>query len=244
MPANYDLSDLQPLQPPQSLFTRVGDHAPLLWQASAGDDHVLYLADDKGLWLRVPDNILSMEFEAITGFRLNELALKVVGGIGVYALKDGTPLLPFPFTAAQLLELDKRTGGVFSERIYCGDETDGLIEEIAQHSPGAAELARAMVYGELPPEQAANPTPVVAVGASGVIHSTKARRDTLTPIIELAQEQCRNPQDTAEVWAALLVLAEKKSPPLIGATEDGLQYLNKGSADIFKKKSLGQRLAR
>ena len=48
MPANYDLSDLQPLQPPQSLFTRVGDHAPLLWQASAGDDHVLYLADDKG----------------------------------------------------------------------------------------------------------------------------------------------------------------------------------------------------
>ncbi len=82
------------------------------------------------------------------------------------------------------------------------------------------------------------------VASSVVIHSTKARRNTLTPIIELAQTQCRNPQDTAEVWAALQVLAEKKQPPLIGATEEGLQFLNKGIVDIFKRKSLGQRLAR
>lgn len=95
-----------------------------------------------------------------------------------------------------------------------------------------------------PEQNTATPAPVVAATASGVIHSTKARRDTLTPVIELAQNQCRNPQDTAEVWAVLLMLAEKKHPPLIGATEDGLQYLNKGSADIFTKKSLGQRLAR
>lgn len=75
-------------------------------------------------------------------------------------------------------------------------------------------------------------------------NSTKARRDTLTPVIELAQSQCRNPIDTAEVWAVLLVLAEKKHPPLIGATEEGLQYYKGGEAAIFKRKSLGKRLTR
>lgn len=96
---------------------------------------------------------------------------------------------------------------------------------------------------ELPtPEPKA--APVVTEVTSVVTHSTKARRDTLTPVIELAQRQCRNPKDTAEVWAALLVLAEKKSAPLIGATEEGLQYLNNGSADIFKRDSLRKRLSR
>lgn len=105
--------------------------------------------------------------------------------------------------------------------------------------PDAGQLAAFQ-----PQETRPSSAPVGAVCAPRIIHSTKTRRDTLTPVIELAQKQCQNPQDTAEVWAVLLVLAEKKSSPLIGTTEDGLQYLNKGTADIFKKKSLGQRLAR
>jgi hypothetical protein len=60
----------------------------------------------------------------------------------------------------------------------------------------------------------------------------------------LAQKQCRNPQVTAEVWAALQVLAEKREAPLLGATEDGLQYLKGGEAAIFRRKALGQRLGR
>ena len=154
MPANYDLSDLQPLLP----FTSTDDGAPFPWQASAGGDHVLYLADDKGLWLRVPDERDdAMDFEAVTGFRHGELERKKAGGIYIYALKGGAPLLLFPFTAAQLVELDRRTAGVFSEGIYCGDETDELIAELP---PKSAELARAVVYGELPPEQDATPAPV------------------------------------------------------------------------------------
>lgn len=86
--------------------------------------------------------------------------------------------------------------------------------------------------------------PVVAVGASVIVHSTRVRRDTLTPVIERAQSQCQNPRDTAEVWAELQGLANRKTAPLIGATEDGLQYLKNGEAEIFKRKSLGQRLAR
>ncbi|MBW7832972.1 MAG: hypothetical protein H3C29_07130 [Simplicispira suum] len=92
--------------------------------------------------------------------------------------------------------------------------------------------------------QDAPPAPVVAESASVVIHSTKARRDALTPVIELAQKECRNPQDTAEVWAVLLVLAEKKHAPLRGATEDGLQYLKGGVAAIFNRDALRKRLYR
>lgn len=84
----------------------------------------------------------------------------------------------------------------------------------------------------------------VADSASVVIHSTKARRDALTPVIEFAQKKCCNPRDTAEVWAALLALAEKQHAPLIGATEDGLQYLKKGAAAIFKRDALRKRLNR
>ena len=102
---------------------------------------------------------------------------------------------------------------------------------------------------DAPATDTATPAPVVAASDGPapprtVTNSTKARRDTLTPVIEQAQKKCTDPSDTAAVWAALLVLAEKKNPPLIGATEDGLQYLKGGSAEIFKRKSLGQRLAR
>ena len=89
-----------------------------------------------------------------------------------------------------------------------------------------------------------SPAPEVADGASSVIHSTKVRRDALTPVIELAQKNCRNPQDTAEVWAALLVLAETKHAPLRGATEDGLQYLKGGAAAFFNRDALRKRLDR
>jgi hypothetical protein len=80
--------------------------------------------------------------------------------------------------------------------------------------------------------------------ATVIHHSTKIRRNTLTPVIELAQANCRNPQDTAEVWAALLVLAEGKHAPLLGATENGLQYLKGGTAANLTRDALGKRLNR
>jgi hypothetical protein len=119
------------------------------------------------------------------------------------------------------------------------------------------ELTLLNVASKLPindePGQHASPEPgpVVQVPTgktektSTVTHTTKtSRRDTLTPVIELAQHECRNRRDTAEVWARLVVLAESKSPPLIGATEDGLQYLKNGTASIFKRDDLRKRLAR
>lgn len=78
-----------------------------------------------------------------------------------------------------------------------------------------------------------------------VIHSTKAlRRDALAPVIEQAQGECADPFDVAAVWARLQVMAEHKVPPLIGSTEDGLQYLDQGEAATLNRKALWKRLAR
>jgi len=76
------------------------------------------------------------------------------------------------------------------------------------------------------------------------VHTTKVRRDSLMPAIEKAQTHCRDPLDTAEVWAQLLVLAEKRFPPLIGATEEGLQYFKDGEAKFFARDALRKRLGR
>lgn len=61
--------------------------------------------------------------------------------------------------------------------------------------------------------------------ASTLIHTTKRkRRDVLSPVLELAQAQCRDPKDAAEVWVNLCSLARAKQPPLLGVTEEGVQY--------------------
>ena len=99
--------------------------------------------------------------------------------------------------------------------------------------------------------KAETPTPAPAVAASDgpapmsrIFHSTKARRDTLTPVIEQAQKQCEDPNDTAAVWAVLQVLADKKAAPLIGATEDGLQYMKSGTVAYLNRDALRKRLGR
>ena len=76
-------------------------------------------------------------------------------------------------------------------------------------------------------------------------HSTKdTRRQTLDPEIEHAQSLCKDPSDTAEVWGALQKMAEEKHGQLLGATEDGLQYLKNGEAVIFTRDALQKRLKR
>lgn len=125
----------------------------------------------------------------------------------------------------------------------------------------AAWAASTMKWADLPPELVAmgdkptpvhqivtlaveTPEPAKSMITSVVIHSTSARRNMLKPIIEKAQTTCNNPKDAAEVWAALLAMAEAKTAPLLGATEDGIQYLKNGSAAILNRDALRKRLAR
>lgn len=85
----------------------------------------------------------------------------------------------------------------------------------------------------------------VAALPANVVHSTKPiRRNVLTSVIELAQSQCKNPQYASEVWAKLLVLAEKKEPPFIGTAEEGLKYYKGASVAFLSRDALGKRLRR
>ena len=89
----------------------------------------------------------------------------------------------------------------------------------------------------------ASPVEGAPSGRAGTrIHSTKSRRDAITPAIEAAQEKCRDPQDTAEVWGHLQALAHDKHPPFLGVTEDGLQFIDRDG--YFNKDHLRKRLAR
>ena len=77
-----------------------------------------------------------------------------------------------------------------------------------------------------------------------ITHSTKMRRDLLTPVIELAQTKCRNQFDTAEVWAALLLLANDEQEPLKGMRGKNIMYTTGDEKKDFTRKALGARLAR
>lgn len=147
MPTNYRLADLRQILPftPADRGDLFSDEA----DAGGGGGNLFYLAEENGLWLYVRiDGHDHEDFMELTGLDRNSLHRKHVGGFLVYGQKDSTPLLPFPFTAAQLVELDQRTGGVFSQQLH-GD-TDEIIAELAQHNTKAAELARALAYNEMP----------------------------------------------------------------------------------------------
>jgi hypothetical protein len=133
------------------------------------------------------------------------------------------------------VDLNDANGAVLKKNYYKGFVGYGDVMPV----PPVADTA-------LPWPQAA---PVLVESASSepagvTIHSTKTRRNTLTPVIEAAQKDCSNSEDTAEVWAVLQTMAEKKVPPLLGATEDGLQYLRAGVAATFSREALRKRLAR
>lgn len=84
-----------------------------------------------------------------------------------------------------------------------------------------------------------------SIQTSRNIHLIPRRRDLLKPVIELAQSQCRDQWDVAEVWAKLRVLASAKHSPLIGIDEVGIQYIDeKDEHCCLKLKSLRMRLNR
>ena len=127
---------------------------------------------------------------------------------------------------------------------YCGWTLPAEFPRAEAPPPLAPTVVKAEAPATLDPGLATQNVTLVAAVSASVIHLTKTRRDVLTPVIELAQKQCRNHQDDAEVWGQLQALANNKHPPLIGATEDGVQYLKKGLADFFTRDALRKRLNR
>ncbi|OIN90407.1 MAG: hypothetical protein AUJ20_14745 [Comamonadaceae bacterium CG1_02_60_18] len=128
--------------------------APLLATLDAyGGELVKYAVTQDGFWLFSQSQPFDAnESEGLTGFHPADLAPKQIDGVEgyFYGLQNGTPLLPLPFTAAQLIEFDKRTARLVAGNIERGSETDGWITDLAKENPDAAELARAIHAGKWP----------------------------------------------------------------------------------------------
>lgn len=71
-----------------------------------------------------------------------------------------------------------------------------------------------------------------------IVSTRQKRRHTLTLIIESAQSKCSNPEDVAAVWVQLCVMAEQREGLLLGATEEGIQWLKNGDVSILSRRSL------
>jgi len=110
---------------------------------------VTYIVVGEGIWLLAEplDACQEDEFEAMTGFHQSNLRKLQKHGLAeyVYGMRDGSPLMPIPFTVRQLLDFNDRTMLV-SERIARGEDTLAWIEEdLRSKNSDAAELARAIL---------------------------------------------------------------------------------------------------
>lgn len=128
--------------------------APLLATLDAyGGGLVKYAVNQDGFWLFSQSQPFSThESEGLTGFHPADLAPKRIDGVDgyFYGMQDGAPLLPLPFTAAQLIEFDRRTAGLVVASIERGNDTEGWIAELGKNNPDAAELARGVHDGKWP----------------------------------------------------------------------------------------------
>lgn len=71
------------------------------------------------------------------------------------------------------------------------------------------------------------------------------RRNLLTPTIETAQRDESDPFDTPAIWAKLQDMAEKKIKPLLGKTDEGIQWLDENDElQYLTLKMLRDRLRR
>lgn len=66
--------------------------------------------------------------------------------------------------------------------------------------------------------------------ATGTVKQNRQRRDLLTPKIEEAQSEAKNPGDASEVFSILRRMATAKEQPFIGISTTGLKWNNASDA--------------
>jgi hypothetical protein len=98
--------------------------------------------------------------------------------------------------------------------------------------------------GEPQATVAVAPPKQTSVGVT--VHTTKFKKKDhhLLPSIEEAQKGLSDKYNATAVWANLQGLANKKFSNLLGATEEGIQYLSEGITKYFKKAALTEYLNR
>lgn len=124
-------------------------------------------------------------------------------------------------------------------------EAEWLIEADGLHRHAAQIGKKRISTVKQTPEVACNsPAVGLRAGTHSRVVSTKVRRDTLTPIIEKAQNRCTDRYDVAAVWGQLCIMAKNQEDLLFGATEEGIQWWNGGEPAILKRPTLAARIRR
>lgn len=124
-------------------------------------------------------------------------------------------------------------------------QAEWLIEAKGLHSHAAQTGKKRTSTVKQTPERASDsPAVGLRTGTNSRVVSTKTRRDTLTPIIEKAQNRCTDRYDVAAVWGQLAVMAKNQEDLLFGATEEGIQWWDGGEPAILKRQTLAARIRR
>lgn len=124
-------------------------------------------------------------------------------------------------------------------------QAEWLIEAEGLHRHATQTGKKRTSTVKQPPEGASDsPAVGLRTGTNSRVVSTKVRRDTLTPIIEKAQNRCTDRYDVAAVWGQLYVMAKNQEDLLFGATEEGIQWWNGGEPAILKRQTLAARIRR
>lgn len=111
--------------------------------------------------------------------------------------------------------------------------------------PGSDVLAQ-HVRGNADKQSDTLPTRPEAPGQVTLHRIQGERRDALTPLIERAQGECKNKHDSAEVWNALVGIAQREPlpHPLIGFADGEIKYMTGDELKFLKRENLADRLRR
>jgi hypothetical protein len=171
----------------------------------------------------------------MAGPRLNPIA------VAVWA--HGTGLVQVPHRLAQLIVARARKLQAQARPPTAAPLPSAAISQDSNGEPSPDSPDRSRTAPSATPVPAPRSKQQPAPGR-GTVHSTKTRRDALSAVIERAQARCDRPDDPAEVWGQLQAMAEKQESPLLGATEDGIQYLKNGQAANLSRDALSKRVHR
>lgn len=135
--------------------------------------------------------------------------------------------------ATRLAPIQKRLAELADERkLLRGDvlEAPHQVRQLIDLPP--LELDGTQLTHTLPSNMlGADPTTIATAVSAKVVaqirkpYKTK-RRNLLSPLIKEAQAACADPYDAHSVWARMREFAVAKRTPLIGVTDEGLQWMD------------------
>lgn len=159
----------------QKIFA-LDDLFPLLDVTRREDEYIIdyeaieYVVLPQGIFARCEQNLSRDEVAQISGY---EALWPASCGNRLLGKHDGTPLLPNPFTAEEMLDFDKRTGVIY-EGIKREDETDAWIANLERpHSRELAQIILTKIIPEPVDTDASGDAEAVGDGVPMVIGSTE-----------------------------------------------------------------------